>query len=118
MAATDDNFQMREMERGSFTRNLYPITKAENVNVTVANNIPPNANTAKKVFEKLSELAFDDGTDLVYLGGGESQYEGLVPESEIDDTKASASSTWSSAKLKQIFELLGVTFDSNMNPSV
>lgn len=115
----DKDLQMKERVAGS-SHNLYPITKAANVSVSRANNtnIPSGDTKIQDVMDDLGAMAFDDGDSLVYLGGGEQQYNGNLPESEINDTTASATTTWSSAKLKALFELLGVTFDSNMNGTV
>lgn len=112
----DLNIQLKQVSGGE-TTNINPITTAKNTSVTPNNNVPSTATDSQAVFDSLGEMAFSDGSNIAYLSES-SDYDGTLPDSEIDDTTTSVSSTWSSSRLKTIFELLGVTFDDSGNPSV
>ena len=122
----DYDVQIKNVENG-VSSNIYPLTKASNATVTPNNNVPTSATDAQAVFDNLGEMAFNDGSELVYISSTATatvsedeteEYTGVLPDSEINDSTTSAASTWSSSKLKSIFELLGVTFDSEGNASV
>ena len=111
------NTQIQVVKNG-VSDNYYPVTTASNTTVTssASSNIPSSANTVQKALDALGELAFDDGDNLVYLSSGTSgSNSGLPTDTEVDDSTVSSSKTWSSAKIKTLFEKLGLTFDSSGN---
>jgi hypothetical protein len=66
----------------------------------------------------MGSMAFSNGDDVVYIEDGSDAGNFEAPVTEVDDSVVSLTKTWSSAKIKALFELLGVTFDSKLNGSV
>ena len=95
--------------------NVYPITVPKNVNVTPNNKIPSSATNMQKVLDSMGSMAFSNGDDVVYIEDGSDGGNMVEPVTEVDDSVVSLTKTWSSAKIKALFELLGVTFDSKLN---
>ena len=89
---------------------LYPITKADNVKIASTENLPSGMTTSEDVFNALGDMAFDDGDNLIYLGSEAATGSDVGTYTEVNDNTVSTTSTWSSAKLKQLFESLGVKF--------
>ena len=57
-------------------------------------------------------MAYSEGDNLVYLDTeGEEGEPASGSMSEVDDETVSTSTTWSSAKLKALFEQLGIVFE-------
>lgn len=98
--------------------NIYPITVPKNVNVTPKNKIPSSATNMQKVLDSMGDMAFSNGDDVVYITDGSDAGSFEAPVTEVDDSVVSLTKTWSSAKIKALFELLGVTFDSKLNGTV
>ena len=98
---------------GNTKDTLYPVTKDKNVKVTSTNaSLPANVSTAKDLVDGLGSMAFSSGSNLVYTE--ESTDSNAISESvlsEVNDDKVSTTTTWSSSKLKALFEQLGVTFE-------
>lgn len=95
--------------------NVYPITVPKNVNVIPNNKIPSSATNMQKVLDSMGSMAFSNGDDIVYIEDGSDGGNMAEPVTEVDDSVVSLTKTWSSAKIKALFELLGVTFDSKLN---
>ena len=89
---------------------LYPITKASNIEINDTSNLPSGVTTSEGVFNALGDMAFEDGDDLLYIGSESTAGSDVGSYTEVNDDTVSTTSTWSSAKLKQLFESLGVTF--------
>lgn len=107
----DFNIQMRN-KQGSNSDSLYPITKDSNIKSSSSNaNLPSGTQTAKDVFDSLGKMAFDNGDKLIYLDDQvQTDANDLLGTTEINDDDVSTSTTWSSAKLKALFEQLGIDF--------
>lgn len=111
------NYQIQQVVNKQKT-NVYPVTTPENVTVTPANKIPSSATTMKKVLDSMGSMAFSNGDDVVYIEDASDGGTMATPTTEVDDSVVSLTKTWSSSKIKALFELLGVTFDSSLNDSV
>lgn len=105
MAADKTNIQMVNVQDG-VTNNMYPLTNADIVNVTPQNNVPADATNSQAVFDSLGSLAFDNGENLIYLGESEEDDDLNLGNSEIDDTKESTATTYSSKKISELLEAL------------
>ena len=109
----DFNIQMKK-KQGSNSDSLYPITKDSNIKSSSSNaNLPSGTQTAKDVFDSLGKMAFDNGEKLIYLDDQvQTDANDLLGTTEINDDDVSTTTTWSSSKLKALFEQLGIDFSA------
>ena len=83
---------------------LFPINNANDVDVALENNpnVPNNVRTLQHLTDELGQMAFKNGTDIIYFEGYEDDsYNdgGETPGSEINDERISDALTWSSRKI-------------------
>ena len=95
---------------GNTNDKLYPTTKAGNVKITYTTNLPSGVSNTEQLANALGDMAFDDGDSLLYIGEESSTGASAAEYSEVNDDTVSTTSTWSSSKLKALFESLGVKF--------
>lgn len=95
---------------------LYPINTAEDVSIDRKNNssLPVGVENVQNLADNIAAMAFEDGSNLVYLGTTDN-YSGQNPESEINDNVESTASTWSSKKLNSHVERFVPTKDIALN---
>jgi len=101
MAVIKNHAELGLVKKNGDVDILYLKNQGRDVEILRDNNakLPTSINTAQDLADKLNDLAFSDGENLVYIGEGEIGSGTLPPLSEVDDSKLSITSTWSSQKI-------------------
>lgn len=106
MAVTKNHAELSVVKKNGDVDILYLKSEGRDVAINRDRNtkIPSEVQTVQDLVDKLNDLAFGNGTNLVYIGDGEVGSGNLPPLSEIDDSRLSLTSSWSSQKINDRFE--------------
>lgn len=113
MATTYNHVQMGTVDAKGNINVMYPITTGEDVSIKRTNTkIPTSVTNTQELANKLGKMAFEDGDDVIFLGSS-AEYDGAVVDSEIDDTRVSDVTTFSSSKIMKLINELKDIINSN-----
>ena len=99
MGTTYEHTQLAAVEENGDVKVLYPVNTASDVSVDKTNPaIPSSVENMQDLANKVKSMAFNDGKDVVFFSEG-TEVPGQTVSSEIDDSKLSNTTTWSSNKL-------------------
>ena len=105
MATTYNHVQIGVVDKAGNVSVLYPVNTAEDVSVDRSKNksVPSAVSNLQDIVNSFKDMAFNDGSTLVYLENAD-EYAGQQPGTEINDDETSFASTWSSKKLNSHVE--------------
>ena len=99
MSTTYEHTQLSAVQEDGNVKVLYPVNTAKDVSIETTNTaIPSSVKTAQDLVDKIDEMAFKNGSDVVFLGESE-EFPGSSVESEINDDTVSSVTTWSSSNI-------------------
>ena len=99
MGTTYEHTQLAAVQDNGDVKVLYPINTASDVSVDKTNPaIPSSVENVQNLVDKVKTMAFNDGKDVVFFSDS-SEASAQNVSSEIDDSKLSVVTTWSSNKI-------------------
>ena len=116
MGTTYKHVQLSNVKNNGDVEVLYPVNAGSDVSIdnTQNNVIPSNVKNVQDLVNNISSMAFESRENMVFINNSDaSTYDGVVSDSEIDDTKISTVSTWSSKKLSDDIDNLSNTVNTD-----
>ena len=105
MAVIYNHVQMGIVDAKGDVNVMYPLNTAEDVSLkkTTNESIPTDVETLQDLTDNIGKMAFDSGSNVVFFDSAEaSESDATLSTSEIDDSKVSLASTYSSSKIMQL----------------